>query len=33
MDTPELSLLQARKEIGDMAALARSMFSRIRGDF
>ena len=33
MDTPELSLLQARKEIGDMAALARSMFSRLRGDF
>ncbi|HOX31870.1 MAG TPA: Na/Pi cotransporter family protein [Spirochaetales bacterium] len=32
MDTPELSLLHARKELGDMAAVARSMFSRFRGD-
>jgi len=30
MATPELSLLQARKEIGDMAQLARSMFARVR---
>jgi phosphate:Na+ symporter len=33
MATPELSLIQARKEIGDMAALARSMFDRVRVDF
>jgi len=33
MATPELSLLQARKEIGDMASLARSMFARVRKDF
>jgi len=32
MATPELSLLHARKEIADMADLARSMFSRIRQD-
>ncbi len=32
MDSPELSLLHARKELGDMASLARSMFSRFRGD-
>ena len=32
MATPELSLLHARKELGDMAQVARSMFSRFRGD-
>jgi phosphate:Na+ symporter len=30
MATPELSLVHARKEIADMAELARSMFDRIR---
>lgn len=30
MATPELSLLHARKEISDMAALARGMFDRFR---
>jgi len=33
MATPELSLVTARKEIGDMASLARSMFDRIRTTF
>jgi len=32
MATPELSLLQARKELGDMAEVARTMFSRFRVD-
>lgn len=30
MATPELSLIQARQEIADMASLARSMFAKIR---
>ena len=33
MATPELSLVQARKEIGDMAAIAKAMFARVRADF
>lgn len=32
MATPELSLLHARKEISDMAGLARGMFDRFRAD-
>lgn len=32
MATPELSLLHARKELSDMAGVARSMFARFRGD-
>jgi phosphate:Na+ symporter len=32
MTTPELSLLHARKELGDMAGVARKMFARFRGD-
>lgn len=33
MATPELSLLQARKEIADMASIARAMFDRIKKNF
>jgi len=33
MDTPELSLIHARKEISDMASIARSMFDRVKADF
>ncbi|MCE5256701.1 MAG: Na/Pi cotransporter family protein [Spirochaetaceae bacterium] len=33
MDTPELSLIHARKEISDMAGIARSMFNRVKSDF
>lgn len=33
MATPELSLLHARKEIGDMAGIANSMFDRVRKMF
>lgn len=33
MATPELSLVHARKEIADMAAIARSMFDRVKKDF
>ena len=33
MDTPELSLVHARKEISDMAAIAQSMFDRVKQDF
>lgn len=33
MATPELSLIHARKEIGDMAAIAGAMFDRVRKNF
>lgn len=33
MATPELSLLHARKEIGDMADIARAMFERVQQNF
>jgi len=32
MASPELSLVHARKELGDMAEVARTMFSRFRAD-
>jgi phosphate:Na+ symporter len=32
MDSPELNLLHARKEISDMAGIARNMFERFRKD-
>ncbi len=32
LPTPELSILHARKEIGEMAGVARTMFARFRGD-
>jgi len=33
MATPELSLIHARKEIADMAVIARTMFDRVRRNF
>jgi phosphate:Na+ symporter len=32
LPTPELSILHARKELGDMAGVARTMFARFRSD-